>query len=257
MKLYLYLAISLLAHLILLAFLSETYFRQKEIEPVFNVDIVAPFEPVRNLPETIIPPRVIKKITKKSLSPVRDLKPEVMFGEGDLKKVSEDSSASEASDKAETGSKSRATDTDASSEKAKEGPYLARESSQFNREEIKKRGEGLSSEQNVISFDTSDLKFRGYMRFLKEKIEGIWQYPEKAKKLGRSGDLNMRFVIKRDGTLGKIEIIRPSGYPELDSAAMKAVKDAAPFWPLPKDWEGDDYTIDGHFIYDMRGPYVW
>ncbi|MBI4824831.1 MAG: energy transducer TonB [Nitrospirae bacterium] len=268
MKPYRYLAISVaisvLAHLILLALLSETYLTQKGITQVFNVDIVSPPKADRDLPETIIPQSVIQKTRKetplklqKPSEYIPTVKPETMFGDGDSKKVSEDVAESAAVDKADSGAESKTTAADASSKTEKKGPYLAGESSLYDRAKIEKRGEGVSSERKVISFDTSDLKFRGYMRSLKEKIEGIWQYPEEAKKRGRAGDLNMRFVIKRDGTLGEMEIVRPSGYVELDNAAMKAVKDASPFWPLPPDWEGDDYTIDGHFIYDMRGPYVW
>lgn len=257
-------AISVFAHLILLVFLSKTYFSEEAISPVFNVDLVAPSEAERYVPEDIIPPRVIKKTVKdaplKYSEPsksVPSVDPETMFGYGDSSRVPENIAESAAGDKAEAVSDSRSTAVDNSRQTGEEGFSLLLESSQYDRAKIVKRGEGLSSERNVISIDTSDLKFRGYMRSLKEKIEGIWQYPEKAKKLGISGDLNMRFVIKRDGTLGEIDIIRPSGYVELDKAAMKAVKDASPFWPLPADWEGDDYAIDGHFIYDMRGPYVW
>ncbi|MDO8282502.1 MAG: TonB family protein [Thermodesulfovibrionia bacterium] len=266
MKPYRYLAISVaisvLAHLILLALLSETYLTQKGITPVFNVDLVAPPEVERNVLATVIPRRLIKQTRReaplvKSPKSVLLTKPETMFGDGDSNKVSENIAESAAVDRSEAGPESKTTVVDTSSEISKDGFYLAGESSLYNREKIVKRGEGVSSERKVISFDTSDLKYRGYMRSLKEKIEGIWQYPEEAKKRGRSGDLNMRFVINRNGTLGEIEIIRPSGFPELDNAAKKAVKDASPFWPLPRDWEGDDYAIDGHFIYDMRGPYVW
>jgi len=84
---------------------------------------------------------------------------------------------------------------------------------------------------------------------LKEKIEGIWIYPPEAARLGISGDLYINFVIKRDGKLGEVEVVRTSGFRELDKAAVKALKDAEPFWPLPEDWEKEDLEIKGHFIY--------
>ena len=44
-----------------------------------------------------------------------------------------------------------------------------------------------------ITFDTSDYKYAGYMRKLKEKIESIWVYPPEAQAKGLYGD--------RDNTL--------------------------------------------------------
>ena len=61
------------------------------------------------------------------------------------------------------------------------------------------------------------------------------------------------FVIKKDGKLGKVEVVRTSGFRDLDKAAVKALKDAEPFWPLPKDWEKEDLEIKGHFIYILGG----
>jgi protein TonB len=91
---------------------------------------------------------------------------------------------------------------------------------------------------------------------LKEKIEQIWKYPKEAARLGVSGDLYIKFAIKRDGKLGKVEVSRTSGYRYLDEAVMKALKDGAPYWPLPDDWEEKDLEINGHFIYIFGGTYV-
>ncbi len=91
---------------------------------------------------------------------------------------------------------------------------------------------------------------------LKEKIESIWQYPIEAARRGIYGDLRIRFSITRNGKLGYVRLIRTSGYKELDEAAMKALKDAEPYWPLPEDWQGDSLTITGHFIYSIGGFYL-
>jgi len=94
------------------------------------------------------------------------------------------------------------------------------------------------------------------MRTVKKRIEDIWKYPEEAARLGISGDLYMDFTIKKDGTVGEIEIVRTSGYRELDEAAIKALRDASPFWPLPEDWEKDSLKIRGHFIYILGRTYI-
>ncbi len=107
-----------------------------------------------------------------------------------------------------------------------------------------------------LSFDTSEIQYRGYMRTLKQRIEAIWKYPEEAARLGISGDLYMDFTIKKDGTIGEIEVVRTSGYRVLDEAAIKALRDASPFWPLPANWEKDSLEVRGHFIYILGRTYV-
>ena len=104
-----------------------------------------------------------------------------------------------------------------------------------------------------ITFDTSDYRYAGYMRKLKEKIESIWVYPPEAQARGLYGDLKIRFTIKKDGKLGTVELERTSGYPMLDKAAIKALKDGEPYWPLPEKWGLDSYTILGHFVYTIYG----
>lgn len=102
-----------------------------------------------------------------------------------------------------------------------------------------------------LSFDGKELKFMLYDRKLKERIEHIWIYPPSAAARGISGDLLIRFTIMKNGKLGAVELIRTSGHKDLDDAAIKALKDASPFWPLPESWGMDSYTIDGHFIYTI------
>ena len=104
-----------------------------------------------------------------------------------------------------------------------------------------------------ITFDTSDYRYAGYMRKLKEKIESIWVYPPEAQARGLYGDLKIRFTIKKDGKLGAVELERTSGYKMLDDAAIKALKDGEPYWPIPEEWGMDSYTILGHFVYTMYG----
>lgn len=104
-----------------------------------------------------------------------------------------------------------------------------------------------------LTFDTSDYRYAGYMRKLKEKIESIWVYPPEAQARGLYGDLKIRFTIKRDGKLGAVELERTSGYKMLDDAAIKALKDGEPYWPIPEKWGMDSYTIYGHFVYTMHG----
>ena len=53
-----------------------------------------------------------------------------------------------------------------------------------------------------------------------------------------------------------LELVRTSGYRDFDEAAIKALKDGQPYWPLPDDWEKDELEINGHFIYVFGSTYV-
>lgn len=107
-----------------------------------------------------------------------------------------------------------------------------------------------------MTFDTKQYRYAGYMRKLKQRIESIWVYPPAARTRGIYGDLKIRFTIKKNGELGAVELVRTSGYKMLDDAAMRALKEGEPYWPLPDEWGVDSYTILGHFIYSLYGYYV-
>jgi len=125
----------------------------------------------------------------------------------------------------------------------------------FDREILEKFAK-KAPEEKELTFDVREFRHRGYLRMLKEKIESIWKYPPEAGRRGISGDLYIRFSIRRDGRLGEVELLRTSGYKDLDDAAIKALRDAEPYWPLPKDWDKDSLEIIGHFIYLLGRSYV-
>jgi protein TonB len=106
---------------------------------------------------------------------------------------------------------------------------------------------------HAVTLSTEGFMYRGYMERLREKIEGVWVYPREAAERGVYGDLVIRFVIRKDGSLGSVKLVRTSGYDMLDRAAVKALRDAEPFWPLPDVWKEDSYTVTGHFVYSLYG----
>jgi len=113
-----------------------------------------------------------------------------------------------------------------------------------------------AKKDDTVTFDTEDYRYAGYMRNLRQKIESIWKYPPEAAARGIYGDLKIQFTINKDGRLGAIELVRTSGHKMLDDAAIRALKDGEPYWPLPDSWGKDSYTILGHFIYVYGGYYI-
>ena len=120
----------------------------------------------------------------------------------------------------------------------------------------KREIEKEEKEKKTFIFDTDEYRFLLYNNRLKERIESIWIYPHEASSQGIYGDLFIRFTIKKNGRLGAVELIRTSGHKSLDDAAMKALKEGEPYWPLPDEWGMEAYTIEGHFIYSIYGYYI-
>jgi protein TonB len=116
--------------------------------------------------------------------------------------------------------------------------------------------EEKEKKDKTLTFDTNEYKFLIYNRMLKEKIESIWIYPPDEAARGIYGDLIIKFTIKKNGILGAVEIIRTSGHKNLDDAAIKALRDGEPYWPLPDEWGMQAYTIVGHFVYTIYGYYI-
>ena len=107
-----------------------------------------------------------------------------------------------------------------------------------------------------ITFDTEEFKYYGYMQRLKEKIESVWRYPPDAAARREYGDLYIQFTIKKDGKIGAVALVKTSGHPNLDAAAVIALKNADPYWPLPDAMGKESLTITGHFIYVNGGYYI-
>ncbi len=123
---------------------------------------------------------------------------------------------------------------------------ISRESAQ--RERASKLPEDIDSGKN-IQLNTEQFKFHSYYINLKRKIELVWEYPYLARESGLQGRLLMRFVINRDGSLAEAKVLRSSGFALLDQEALRAVRDAAPFPPLPARMNSDRLVVNATFEY--------
>ena len=244
---------------------------KKDLKPViFDVDLTDPLEvekppavKKKTLPPVKKPPPVV--IPKPKPLP-RDITPEVLEGAGaheDLKGAEKKDASSQLQKESKQEQLPKGPDLPATPGEegltmpsAKDGMTVLPPSALFDRKTIQKFARKNAPTQKGLSFDTSEFKYRGYMRLLREKIESIWKYPSEAANRGVSGDLYIRFEIKKDGTLADIEVIRTSGYSDLDEAAIKALKDAQPYWPLPDSFEKETLEIKGHFIYVHGQRYI-
>ena len=87
-----------------------------------------------------------------------------------------------------------------------------------------------------ISANTREYEYAAYMQAWVAKVErvGNLNYPEEIRRLKLVGDLVMTVGIKKDGSVENIDIQRSSGLLQLDQAATRIVRLAAPYSPLPE-----------------------
>jgi protein TonB len=240
LKLNLYIIASLIFHVLFFSAVIILFPEIKADTPaaVYNIDIVG------NIGEDDVIP-TIRDNREKILIPrkpdpgkiLKELLPETILGEG----------TAPVPDKA--GNNGR------DGKVLSKGPSEEPETLLFDKETIEKYAQKGSGGGKDLSFDAPEFQHRGYMRMLRDKIESIWQYPKEAARRGISGDLYVRFFIKRDGSLGDVTLVRTSGFKDLDEAAIRALKNGAPYWPLPDDFEKDELSITGHFTYVLGDFY--
>jgi periplasmic protein TonB len=106
-----------------------------------------------------------------------------------------------------------------------------------------------SDDDELVSLDTTEVKYASYFARIKHQIERVWIYPSDAAQRGISGDLSLKFRISKDGNLMGVYLIDKSGFEILDVAALKAVKEAAPFYPFPKNIQREKISILANFVY--------
>ncbi|TNF52189.1 energy transducer TonB [bacterium] len=276
MKFTNHIALSLLLHIFLfgMVMIYRPEINRETEMTVFDVDIITPEE------RPVIPPPVIKKpsppIPLKDKTPLmEETPPKTMLGDGTDPEPSQEAKkqGSEKVHPEKILGELRIPEPD--EEKKKEGmgsTFLKGDKGDqpggfsdlpsspgellFDNEIIEKYAQRENPEEKDLTFDAPEFHNRGYMRMLKDKIERIWKYPKDAALRRISGDLYIRFSIRRDGSVGDITLVRTSGYHDLDKAALQAVKDGEPYWPLPDDWEEEELSITGHFIYVIGRYYM-
>jgi protein TonB len=95
--------------------------------------------------------------------------------------------------------------------------------------------------RRFISANTREYEYASYMAAWVAKVErvGNLNYPVELKRRKIAGDLLMTVGINSDGSVESISVQRASGMPELDQAAQRIVRLAAPYAPLPAEISRD------------------
>jgi len=105
----------------------------------------------------------------------------------------------------------------------------------------------------LTPLNAPEVQFISYFASIKRKIELVWQYPYEAAVAGIQGELTLDFVIARSGAVDSIELVRSSGSKILDDEAIRSIRKAAPFDPIPTQYKIPSLQIRGRFVYVHGG----
>lgn len=97
-----------------------------------------------------------------------------------------------------------------------------------------------------IGARTREYRFAQYIEDWRVKVEriGNLNYPEQARRQKVFGSLKLSVSINKDGSVEKVEVDKSSGHRILDAAAVRIVKLASPFAPLPSNIAKDTDILE-------------
>lgn len=96
--------------------------------------------------------------------------------------------------------------------------------------------------RKFVSANTREYAYATYLRAWQARVEriGNLNYPDEARRRNLVGQLVLTVAVRRDGSVEDVTIVQPSGIPVLDEAALRTVRLAEPFGPLPDTGDGTD-----------------
>lgn len=100
-------------------------------------------------------------------------------------------------------------------------------------------------EPACINIAKQGVDYGPYMQAVQAQIKKRWHPP----KGENSRSCTASFKIARDGTISDLRLASSTGTQEADESALKAVRDAAPFRPLPL---GAPRTVDIEYAFDYN-----
>jgi TonB family protein len=103
--------------------------------------------------------------------------------------------------------------------------------------------------EDSVSLGGEKSRYDAYLLLIRRKIEQRWSYPPQAVSGKKEEKTVIRFTIDAGGALTSVRIMTPSGIPVLDEGTLAAVRAAAPYAPLPKDFKLARLHITATFNY--------
>ena len=91
-----------------------------------------------------------------------------------------------------------------------------------------------------------------YQDMVKQRIEEARRYPYWAKRQRLEGVAYLSFAVLSNGTSRDIRIMRSSGLEFIDEEAIKTIKRANPFPPIPQELNHDFVLMEVSIVYTLQ-----
>ncbi len=106
--------------------------------------------------------------------------------------------------------------------------------------------------EDTVDIGSSDVKYAAYLSGVKKKIMRLWQYPNGAYENSEEGEVVVKISIDANGSLAQTALMTSSGSIHLDSGTLGVIQAAAPFQPLPQQYDLSRLHIIASFRYRMK-----
>ena len=100
--------------------------------------------------------------------------------------------------------------------------------------------------------EAKQIEYNSYLERVKKKIVRAWKYPEQASRNKDEGKVDVEFTVLKDGRLKNVRILLSSGYFSLDREAIRSVRAASPFTPIPERTGLEEISIRFTFNYTLE-----
>ncbi len=108
-----------------------------------------------------------------------------------------------------------------------------------------------AKKEETVDLGSFDIKYSFYLKKVKQKIEEIWVYPKTAFEREEEGIAVIKFSIGESGNITSSQIIESSGSNNLDQGTIDVVRSAAPYEPLPREFNISQLNIVATFRYKL------
>jgi len=103
----------------------------------------------------------------------------------------------------------------------------------------------------TIDERTQDRSYQRYYQEIKQRVASVREFPKSLALRLEQGETIVQFVVGVDGRLRDgPRVVKSSGFSEFDSAAIRAVKRAAPFPPMPDPGKAQPRPVSLREIFD-------
>lgn len=104
----------------------------------------------------------------------------------------------------------------------------------------------------TISVNARESRFARYLDSWRKRVVtvGNLNYPRAIRREHLSGHLSLEVALNADGTLREVVPVKPSKHAELNAAAIRIVRMAAPYPPFPASIRKDTDVL--RFVYEWR-----